>query len=147
MEKIQIKPIVFIFLFFLLNSCAVNVQQSDKRKGPSNIASIEEDPSILNKVSDIPIPSNSLVDKDKTFVIGSGEEWIGRLSLINNDKKNNIFDFFLKNMSNYSYKKKNIKENNVSTLIYENNKKVIFIKLLELKIEKTFIEITATPVN
>ena len=86
MEKIQIKPIVFIFLFFLLNSCAVNVQQSDKRKGPSNIASIEEDPSILNKVSDIPIPSNSLVDKDKTFVIGSGEEWIGRLSLINNDK-------------------------------------------------------------
>ena len=50
-------------------------------------------------------------------------------------------------MIKFSYKKKTSTKSDTSTLIFENNKKAIFIKISELKLGKTYIEITATPVN
>ena len=51
-------------------------------------------------------------------------------------------------MTKFSYKEKSsIINSDASTLFFENNKKAIFIKISELKLGKTYIEITATPVN
>ena len=50
-------------------------------------------------------------------------------------------------MIKFSYEKKSSNKSDTSTLIFENNKKVIFIKISELNLRKTYIEITATPVN
>ena len=50
-------------------------------------------------------------------------------------------------MTKFSYKEKASIRSEVSTLIFENNKKTIFIKISKLNFRKTYIEITATPVN
>ena len=50
-------------------------------------------------------------------------------------------------MTKFKYKEKSSIRSEVSALIFENKKKTIFIKISKMKFRKTYIEITATPVN
>ena len=72
---------------------------------------------------------------------------MGRISLINKGNVEEIYSFFLNEMIKFKYKEKSSIRSDVSTLIFENKKKAIFIKISKVKFGKTYIEITATPVN
>ena len=148
MEKIQIKSIIIFFtcLLFLTN-CSTTTKTSKYESSDVDLNNVDESNSRLSEISDIPIPSKSIIDLDKTFIIGKGDDWMGRLSLINKTNVEEIYSFFLNEMEKFSYKKKSSIRSDVSTLIFENNKKAIFIKISKLNFRKTYIEITATIVN
>jgi hypothetical protein len=148
MEKIQIKSIIIVFtcLLFLTN-CSTTIKTSKYESSDVDVNNVDESNSRLSEISDIPIPSKSIIDLEKTFIIGKGDDWMGRLSLINKKNIEEIYSFFLNEMAKFSYKEKSSIRSDVSTLIFENNKKAIFIKISKLNFRKTYIEITATPVN
>ena len=150
MEKIQIKSIIIVFtcLLFLTN-CSTTIKTPKYESPDVDVNNVDESKSNsrLSEISDIPIPSKSIIDLEKTFIIGKGDDWMGRLSLINKKNIEEIYSFFLNEMAKFSYKEKSSIRSNVSTLIFENNKKTIFIKISKLNFRKTYIEITATPVN
>ena len=146
MEKIQIKSIVVVFTFLLfLTNCSTAIK-TPKYESP-DVDNVDESNSRLSEISDIPIPSKSIIDLEKTFILGKGDDWMGRLSLINKQNIEEIYSFFLNEMAKFSYKEKSSIRSDVSTLIFENNKKAIFIKISKLNFGKTYIEITATPVD
>ena len=148
MEKIQIKSIIIVFtcLLFLTN-CSTTIKTSKYESFDVDVNNVDESNSRLSEISDIPIPSKSIIDLEKTFIIGKGDDWMGRLSLINKKNIEEIYSFFLNEMAKFSYKEKSSIRSDVSTLIFENNKKAIFIKISKLNFGKTYIEITATLVN
>ena len=148
MEKIQIKSIIIVFtcLLFLTN-CSTTIKTSKYESSDVDVNNVDESNSRLSEISDIPIPSKSIIDLEKTFIIGKGDNWMGRLSLINKKNIEEIYSFFLNEMAKFSYKEKSSIRSDVSTLIFENNKKAIFIKISKLNFGKTYIEITATLVN
>ena len=148
MEKIQIKSIVafFIFLLFLTN-CSTTIKTPKYESPEVKTDNVDENNARLSEISDIPIPSKSIIDLEKTFILGKGDNWMGRLSLINKENVEEIYSFFLNEMTKFKYKEKSSIRSEVSTLIFENKKKTIFIKISKVKFGKTYIEITATPVN
>ena len=148
MEKIQIKSIIIVFtcLLFLTN-CSTTIKTPEYESPDVDNNNVDESNSRLSEISDIPIPSKSIIDLEKTFIIGKGDDWMGRLTLINKKNIEEIYSFFLNEMAKFSYKEKSSIRSDVSTLIFENNKKAIFIKISKLNFRKTYIEITATPVN
>ena len=148
MDKIQIKSIIIVFtcLLFLTN-CSTTIKTSKYESSDVDANNVDESNSRLSEISDIPIPSKSIIDLEKTFIIGKGDDWMGRLSLINKKNIEEIYSFFLNEMAKFSYKEKSSIRSDVSTLIFENNKKAIFIKISKLNFGKTYIEITATLVN
>ncbi len=148
MEKIQIKSIIIVFtcLLFLTN-CSTTIKTSKYESSDVDVNNVDESNSRLSEISDITITSKSIIDLEKTFIIGKGDDWMGRLSLINKKNIEEIYSFFLNEMAKFSYKEKSSIRSEVSTLIFENNKKAIFIKISKLNFRKTYIEITATPVN
>ena len=148
MEKIQIKSIIIVFtcLLFLTN-CSTTIKTSKYESSDVDVNNVDESNSRLSEISDIPIPSKSIIDLEKTFILGKGDNWMGRLSLINKKNVEEIYSFFLNEMAKFSYKEKSSIRSDVSTLIFENNKKAIFIKISKLNFGKTYIEITATLVN
>ena len=148
MDKIQIKSIIIVFtcLLFLTN-CSTTIKTSKYESFDVDVNNVDENNSRLSEISDIPIPSKSIIDLEKTFIIGKGDDWMGRLSLINKKNIQEIYSFFLNEMAKFSYKEKSSIRSDVSTLIFENNKKAIFIKISKLNFGKTYIEITATLVN
>ena len=147
MDKIQTKPLILVAAIFLfLNSCST-VIKTPIYKSPEADVNIEESNTRLSEISDIPIPSKSIIDLKKTFILGKGNDWMGRLSLINKKNVEEIYNFFSNEMIKFSYKEKSSIRSDVNTLIFENNKKAIFIKISKLNFGKTYIEITSTPVN
>ena len=148
MEKIQIKSIVafFIFLLFLTN-CSTTIKTPKYESPEVKTDNVDENNARLSEISDIPIPSKSIIDLEKTFILGKGDNWMGRLSLINKENVEEIYSFFLNEMTKFKYKEKSSIRSEISTLIFENKKKTIFIKISKVKFGKTYIEITARPVN
>ena len=148
MEKIQIKSIVTVFIFLLfLTNCSTTIKTQKHKSSEVKTDYVEENNASLSEISDIPIPSKSIIDLEKTFILGKGDNWMGRLSLINKKNVEEIYSFFLNEMTKFKYKEKSSIRSEVSALIFENKKKTIFIKISKVKFRKTYIEITATPVN
>ena len=148
MDKIQIKSIIIVFtcLLFLTN-CSTTIKTSKYESSDVDVNNVDESNSRLSEISDIPIPSKSIIDLEKTFILGKGDNWMGRLSLINKKNVEEIYSFFLNEMTKFKYKEKSSVRSEVSALIFENKKKTIFIKISKVEFGKTYIEITATPVN
>ena len=149
MEKIQIKPLIILLIccLFLIN-CSTSIKTSkDKNSNVKKLDKIQENNAQLSQITDIPIPEDSIIDLEKTLIVGEKSDWMGRVSLISKKKVDDIYNFFLNEMIKFSYEKKSSTKSDTSTLIFENNKKAIFIKISELNLRKTYIEITATPVN
>ena len=149
MEKIQIKPLIILLISFLfLFNCSTSIKTSkDKSSNVKKLDKIQENNTQLSQITDIPIPEDSIIDLEKTLIVGEKSDWMGRVSLISKKKVDDIYNFFLNEMIKFSYEKKSSNKSDTSTLIFENNKKAIFIKISELNLRKTYIEITATPVN
>ena len=148
MKKIQIKPIIRFFTYLLfLTSCSTTIKTPKYESPDVEVDSDDISNTLLSEISDIPIPSKSIIDLEKTFILGKGDDWMGRLSLINKGDVEEIYSFFLNEMAKFAYKEKSSIRSDVSTLIFENKKKTIFIKISKLKFGKSYIEITATPVN
>ena len=149
MEKIQIKPLIILLISFLfLFNCSTSIKTSkDKNSNVKKLDKIQENNTQLSQITDIPIPEDSIIDLEKTLIVGEKSDWMGRVSLISKKKVDDIYNFFLNEMIKFSYEKKSSTKSDTSTLIFENNKKAIFIKISELNLRKTYIEITATPVN
>ena len=136
----------FIFLLFLTN-CSTTIKTPKYESPEVKTDNVDENNARLSEISDIPIPSKSIIDLEKTFILGKGDNWMGRLSLINKENVEEIYSFFLNEMTKFKYKEKSSIRSEISTLIFENKKKTIFIKISKVKFGKTYIEITATPVN
>ena len=136
----------FIFLLFLTN-CSTTIKTQKYESPEIKTDNVDENNVRLSEISDIPIPSKSIIDLEKTFILGKGDNWMGRLSLINKKNVEEIYSFFLNEMTKFKYKEKSSIRSEVSALIFENKKKTIFIKISKVKFRKTYIEITATPVN
>ena len=148
MEKIQIKSIIIFFTSLLfLTSCSTTIKTPKYESPDVEVDSDDISNTLLSEISDIPIPSKSIIDLEKIFILGKGDDWMGRLSLINKGDVEEIYSFFLNEMAKFAYKEKSSIRSDVSTLIFENKKKTIFIKISKLKFGKSYIEITATPVN
>ena len=148
MEKIQIKSIgVFFICLIFISSCSTTIKTPKYESPDVEVDKSDVSNTRLSEISDIPIPSKSIIDLEKTFILGKGDDWMGRISLINKGDVEEIYSFFLNEMIKFKYKEKSSIRSDVSTLIFENKKKAIFIKISKAKFGKTYIEITATPVN
>ena len=148
MEKIQIKSIgVFFICLIFISSCSTTIKTPKYESPDVEVDKTDVSNTRLSEISDIPIPSKSIIDLEKTFILGKGDDWMGRISLINKANVEEIYSFFLNEMIKFKYKEKSTIRSDVSTLIFENKKKAIFIKISKIKFRKTYIEITATPVN
>tara|TARA_Y100000590_G_C15631250_1_gene981287 strand:+ start:744 stop:1145 length:402 start_codon:yes stop_codon:yes gene_type:complete len=131
----------------VISSCSTKIKTPKYESPNVDSEDIDVNNARLSEISDIPIPSKSIIDLEKTFILGKGDDWMGRLSLINKENIDEIYTFFLNEMPKFKFKEKSSIRSEVSTLIFENKKKAIFIKISKIKFGKTYIEITATPVN
>ena len=101
----------------------------------------------MSEITDIPLPSKSEIDLEKTVVVGKQDNWMGRLTLINKNPIDEIFSFFVNEMPKFDFKERSSIRSAESILIFQNNKKTIFIKISKLNFRKNYIEITSTPIN
>ena len=59
------------------------------------------------KFNDLPMPSNSRMNIQKSLVFGSESDWFGRLNLIVSMSGAEVFDFYRFEMPNFGWKEIN----------------------------------------
>lgn len=95
--------------------------------------------------NDIPIPTNSTIALEPTFVMGGGNNWIGRLVLKTNFDQNTLFEFYSKNMPKFGWNTVTSIRSNSSVLTYQRAGRVATIQLREdssfssAKVEVVFV--------
>ena len=122
MEKIQIKSIIIFFTSLLfLTSCSTTIKTPKYESPDVEVDSDDISNTLLSEISDIPIPGKSIIDLEKTFILGKGDDWMGRLSLINKGDVEEIYSFFLNEMAKFAYKEKSSIRSDVPSwiLFYE----------------------------
>ena len=58
----------------------------DKSTGVKKIDNIEKNNAQLSQITDIPMPEESIIDLEKTLIVGEKSDWMGRITLINKKK-------------------------------------------------------------
>ena len=77
--------IFFVTFLLVISSCPTKIKTPKYESPNVDSEDIDVNNARLSEISDIPIPSKSIIDLEKTFILGKGDDWMGRLSLINKD--------------------------------------------------------------
>lgn len=95
--------------------------------------------------SDMPVPSGTKMDVEKSFVLGDGDTWTGRLVLTNSDDIATIYDFYLREMPNYGWKHVTSVRAEISVLTFVRSNRVATITMQPGSISGTYITFTVSP--
>ncbi len=86
-------------------------------------------PSAFANFTDIPTPDRATMNLDKTVVLGSGEDWTGKLSFNSPHAPSSVFDFFVEEMPKRGWKETATVRAEVSFLTYSRRGREAIIQI------------------
>ena len=101
-------------------------------------------PSAFTQFPDIAVPPNTKINVDKTLVVGS-KPWFGRLALESFTSANRAFDFFLNNMANHGWERRQAVRGPTYILTYESAERQMTILIINRTLAGSEITITVSP--
>ena len=102
--------------------------------------------SAFSQFPDIALPPNTKINVDKTLIVGS-KPWFGRLTLESFTSANGSFDFFLSNMSNHGWERKQAVRGPTYILTYESLEREMTLLITSRTLAGSEITITVSPRN
>ena len=96
---------------------------------------------------DIPIPQGSIMNVEKTLLLGERETWIGRLFITNPLTPAKIFDFYKQKLNNFNWNEITSVRSTISVLTYSLNDRIMTIQIQPIKYGQyqSAINITMSP--
>ena len=137
----------FIILLFF-TSCieslkSYGVTPSDPSIGEDGYQETVE--SSFAQFKDIPIPESSLMNVEKTLLLGERETWIGRLVMTNSLGPAKVFDFFKSRLGSFGWQEITTVRSTTSILSYSLVNRIMTIQIEPHKYNQSLINITMSP--
>ena len=107
------------------NTAPVGGGNTDSR-APSDVSGVA--PS-FSQFTDVPMPGNSAIDLENTLVLGSEENWTGRLVLSADASPIMMHDFYEREMSKFGWAKVTTVRGSMITLVYDRESRVVTIRI------------------
>ncbi len=123
-----------------LSTSASSTNASGDREGKS----LRVEPS-FTQFPDIPVPSRSDMEVDRTLVFGGDSGWYGRLVLSSGHPPSGAFDFFKQEMPGFGWQPVTMVRSSESVLTYVLNGRVATIQITEGTLRGSEINITVAP--
>ena len=108
------------------NTAPVSGANTDGRP-PSDVSGVA--PS-FSQFTDLPMPENSAMDLDNTWVLGSEENWTGRLVLATGSSPIMMYDFYQGEMPKFGWAKVSTVRGSRITLVYDRENRVVTIHII-----------------
>jgi hypothetical protein len=100
--------------------------------------------SAYSQFPDIPIPSGTKIDLEKTLVFGN-DPWYGQLALDASGNAGQIFDFYRQNLGNYGWQEVTSVRAPTSILTYATADRVLAIAIQSGTITGSKVTVTVSP--
>jgi hypothetical protein len=102
-------------------------------------------PAVTNSYADIPISANDQLDVDKSLLLNTGEQWIGRAVLKSKLDTVQAFEYYLSNMPTYGWISITAVQSETSVLTYEKGSRVATIQIERGTLRGSQISVTVSP--
>ena len=102
-------------------------------------------PVVANSFADIPIAPSDFIDVQRSLLLNTGEQWIGRAVLKSSQALSEAFGYYQANMSQYGWIAITSVQANISVLTFEKGQRVATIHIEPSTLLGSVISITVTP--
>lgn len=99
----------------------------------------------FTQFTDIPMPSNSSLDMDRSIIFGASDAWHGRLVLNSGGSPAQMYDFYEREMPNFGWSKVTVVRSDISVMVYDRESRVATIKLSGGSFAGSTVDITVSP--
>ena len=99
----------------------------------------------FGQFSDVPIPTDSEMDLERTFILGKQENWIGRLVISSGHSAMEIFDFFRNEMPKFDWKEIAVVRSEVSILTYSRGNRIASLQIQSNTLIGSMVNMVITP--
>ena len=142
MNKSYLKYFCIVFFVFLISCDGKVPLVASGVSGPEGLPAEEAS---FAKFNDLPMPSNSKMNLEKSLVFGADSEWFGRLNLIVKMSGAEVFDFYRYEMPNFGWEEVTSVRSEISILTYTRENRVVTIQLASNNIGGTRASVTVSP--
>ena len=116
--------------------------------GNLNVSPSTEDleKNTLTRIQDMPFVKKSKIDIEKSLILGEGKKWSGQMLIYTPSPKNEVFNFYVKNLEDFGWKEQTTIRGETSILNYvgENNR-VAIITVKETVFNNSEVLISVSP--
>ncbi|WP_240626485.1 MULTISPECIES: hypothetical protein [Thalassospira] len=99
----------------------------------------------FTQFTDIPMPSNSSLDMDRSIIFGASDAWHGRLVLNSGGTQAQMYDFYEREMPNFGWSKVTVVRADISVMVYDRENRVATIKLSGSSFSGSTVDVTVSP--
>jgi len=133
---------LLIAIIFAITGCnTVNAPSTSKNSAGTKSTPAE----ISRSFADIPIASGDTVDVDKSLLLNSGEQWIGRAVLRSSQNIEDAFTYYQTNMAEYGWVTVTSVQSKVSVLTFEKASRVATVQIEGGGMRSSYISVTVSP--
>ena len=79
--------------------------------------------------TDIPMPADASIVLDQTIVLGTGEKWMGRVTIKAKTGLTSVFDFYREQMPQFGWKELTVLRSATSVLTYSRDNRIATIQI------------------
>jgi hypothetical protein len=126
--------------FTIISGCTPTGLQKTGTGTVSNSSTV-----VINSFADIPIAPSDFVDVERSLLLNTGEQWIGRAVLKSTQLMSEAFDYYQANMGQYGWISVTSVQANVSVLTFEKGPRVATVQIESGTLRGSMISITVTP--
>ncbi len=105
----------------------------------------EPDKPTFGQFSDVPIPTSSEMDLERTFILGAQDGWIGRLSFSSNHSTTEIFDFYRNELPKFGWQEIALVRSEISILTYSQGERITTIQIKPSTLIGSSVDMVVSP--
>lgn len=102
-------------------------------------------PAVANSYADIPISANDQLAVDRSLLLNTGEQWIGRAVLKSQLDTVQAFEYYMANMPSQGWIRITSVQSETSVLTYEKGNRVATIQIKPGTLSGSLISVTVSP--
>lgn len=105
-------------------------EQQSSASGSTSSGSSQSVPVPASQFTDIPVPTNSRLEMNRTLILGAREEWTGRAYFETPYSVNDLFDFYKREMPNFAWSEVSSARSESSVIVFSRVSRIATIHIV-----------------
>ncbi len=99
----------------------------------------------FSQFSDIPVPAGATMDMERSLLLGTGEEWTGRLSYETSTEGARVFDLYKAEMPKFGWTELTVIRGDRSIMTYQRGQRIATIEIKTRTFYGSAVSVTVSP--
>jgi len=99
----------------------------------------------FTQFSDIPVPKGATMDMERSLLLGSSEEWTGRLVYSSSLNTAEVFDLYKEEMPKFGWAEMTVIRGKRNVMTYQRTSRVATIEIENRTLQGTEVSVTISP--